>query len=136
MNSESNRLIIKDRMVTGLIVLLIIVLIHVFRVGNYLTGKLYTYYYSYASDIIVPFAYYFLLCIADRKMPYIRKWYIKSTILFGLTVFAEILQYFGIYALGKTFDYYDILMYGIGISLAVFFDRLILKRILKNWDYQ
>ena len=42
---------------TALIVsiLLVIALVHIFRVGTYLRGSLFTLYYSYFSDIVVPF---------------------------------------------------------------------------------
>ncbi len=70
------------------------------------------------------------------KMIFIEKWYSKFIIILGLTTFAEILKYFGIYSLGSTFDYYDILMYVTGTGLAVIFERFILKRIFKYWDFK
>ncbi len=44
----------------------------------------------------------------------------KALIVFGLTTFTEIMQSFGVYLLGVTFDIVDILMFGIGVLIAVF----------------
>ena len=39
--------------------------IHVLRVGSYLRDTAYRLYYSYASDVLLPFAMYFVLCLND-----------------------------------------------------------------------
>jgi len=46
---------------------------------------------------------------------------------------AEIFQYFGIYALGITFDLIDIIMYGAGLMAAVIVDKQVFARIFKFW---
>ena len=124
----------RKRKVVGVSILTIIALIHIFRVGSYLKGDLYILYYSYVSDLIIPFGIYFLLCINELYIKILRKWYIKATIILGLTTLAEILQFFGIYALGTTFDFIDIVMYTIGVGFAVILDRLVFKQFIPFWD--
>ncbi len=126
----------RKRKVVGLIIMTIIVFIHVFRVGNYLDGALHSFYYSYVSDLIIPFGVYFLLCIAEFNIKIFRKWYVKALLIIGFTTLAEILQFFGIYAIGITFDFMDILMYIIGVGVAVIMDRLIFKQFIPFWDFE
>ena len=54
--------------------------------------------------------------------------------VFLLCALSETLQYFGIFALARVFDPYDYLMYGAGVMLAVFFDKVVFKRWLSFWD--
>lgn len=105
--------------------IIIVALMHFFRAGRYLEGNLHTLYYSYASDFLLPFSIYFLLCISERNIPNFLKWYSKALVIIGIATLAEVLQYFGIYALGKTFDPVDILMYIAGVGTAVVIERFI-----------
>jgi len=119
-----------------LVILLIqvaIALIHVFRLGQIFQGQAYNLYYSYFSDFILPFGTYFLLSLNDVTIPVFRKWYVKAGLIFALTTFAEICQFFGIDVLGVTFDSFDILMYGIGISVAAFIDVKVFTKYLGFW---
>jgi len=113
---------------------LVIALIHIFRLGQIFNGELYKLYYSYFSDIILPFGIYFLLCLNEFSIPVLRDWRVKAIIVFSATTTAEILQYFGIYALGITFDIIDIIMYGIGVFMAVLCDRLVFTRLYAFWS--
>ena len=119
----------------GLIMLVGIAAIHAFRLGSYLEGDLFVAYYSYASDVIVPFGIYFLLCMNDFHIIFLRKWFVKALIVFGIAAFTEIMQAFGFYVLGVTFDLLDILMFAIGVLLAVFFDKQIFVRIIPYWAH-
>ena len=134
MQENDNRFILRNRIIVGLSILTIIALIHIFRVGSYLHGDLYLLYYSYVSDLIIPFGVYFLLCINEITIRVLQKWYIKAAFIIGITTLAEILQLFGVYALGITFDPIDILMYVSGVGIAVIFDRLLFKRYIPFWD--
>lgn len=125
----------RNRILVGISIISVIALIHIFRVGSYLKGDLYLFYYSYVSDLIIPFGIYFLLCIDELFIKILRKWYIKASIIWGITTLMEILQLFGIYAFGNTFDPIDILMYGLGVGFAIVFDRLLLKRFIPFWDF-
>ncbi len=112
---------------------LIIAAIHAFRLGQVFNGQLYVLYYSYFSDLVLPFGWYFLLCISDARIPVLRRWYVKAGIIFSLATLSEILQIFGIEILGVTFDPIDILMYGAGVSIAAFINVKILAPNLGFW---
>jgi len=112
---------------------ILIALIHAFRLGQVFSGELYLLYYGYASDLLLPFGAYFLLSINEPSIPLLRNWYIKAGIIFLVTSTAEICQYFGIEALGVTFDPIDFLAYGVGVLLAVFIDVKVLAPNLSFW---
>ena len=59
MSSNNERPYQKSRTIVGVVIMLLIAAVHLFRLGSYLNGNLYLYYYSYASDIIVPFGCFF-----------------------------------------------------------------------------
>ena len=123
------------RKLVGIFVMLIIALIFGFRIGNNLNGNLYIYYQSYAGDFMIPFGAYFLLCMNEIRLQFLRKWFVKALIIFCVMTFSEIMQLFGLYLFGVTFDLADILMYGIGVIVAVFFDKQIFERTLPFWKY-
>ena len=122
-----------SHIIVGVSIMLIIAAIHVFRIGSYLSGKSYLLYYSFASDMIIPFGMYFLLSINEVQIRFLRKWQTKAIVVFGISTFTEIMQAFGIYFLGVTFDLIDILMFGIGVAVAVFFDKQIFERLIPHW---
>ncbi len=57
----------------------------------------------------------------------------KSLIVFAAATTSEILQFFGIYALGVTFDPIDVLMYAAGATSAAVIDIHVFARIFKFW---
>ncbi|MBT8220939.1 MAG: hypothetical protein KJP00_14010 [Bacteroidia bacterium] len=126
----------KIRIAIGVGINLIIAAIHAFRIGSYLHNPWYTLYYSYASDIMLPFGVYFLLCINEIQFKVLRPWYIKAGIIFGAMTFSEILQYFEIYFFGVTFDLMDIAAYATGTMMAVVVDRLIFRKFIIDWNYE
>lgn len=136
MKENKDRLTRRNRTIAGLSIVTIIALIHIIGVGNYLNGKLYSLYYSYVSDLIMPFGIYFLLCISELSIKIFQKWYVKAVFIIGITTLAEILQLFGIYALGITFDPVDFLIYISGVGLAVICDRLLFKRYIPFWELE
>jgi len=101
--------------------------IHVFGAGRALHGELYRLYYSYASDILVPLAAYFVLCMSDRNWKVFRSSQAKAISVLGAASVAEVLQRVGVPLLGRTFDPLDFLMYGAGVSIAVLLDRCALE---------
>ena len=133
MNSQQKQ-IRKKVVVVG--IMLFIALLHILRPGSYLEGKLFNFYYSYFSDIALPFGFYFLLCLNESALPSLKKRFVKSLLVFGAAAFAEILQLFGIYALGMTFDPLDFLMYGIGTFTAALVDRQVLARSFAFWEVE
>lgn len=129
MNSTKDGKAIAFKAMLAVGILLLIVAAHAFRLGTCLDGKLYIYYYSYFSDIALPFGVYFLLCMNDRTIALLKKWYVKWGIVFGLPAIAESLQGLGIECLGVTFDPVDYLMYAIGATLAAALDRIVFRRL-------
>jgi hypothetical protein len=123
----------KVRITVGISINLLIATIHIFRLGSYLNGDLYILYYSYASDILIPIAFYFLLCMNDVQIRFLRKWYAKAFIVFALATFAEVMQAFGVYMLGITFDPVDIIMFGIGVVIAAFMDVLVFEKLIPGY---
>lgn len=135
MHGSNHQKTLITRTFVGILILLFIALIHIFRLGTLLNGNLRIFYYSYFSDIIIPFGIYFLLCINEISIAILRLWKIKALIIFSATTFAETLQGFGLYFLGSTFDFYDLIAYSVGIIFAVFFDKKIFKKYVPNWKY-
>lgn len=107
---------------------------HILGIGPHLRGGLFNLYYSYFSDIAIPFAYYFLLCVAEAGIPLFRRWETKFATVFLLPTIAETCQYLGIPVLGSTFDPLDYLMYGIGASFAALLDTQVFPRFIKSWS--
>jgi hypothetical protein len=121
------------RLAVILSILALIAAAHIFRLGSYLQGELYNIYYSYFSDIVLPIAAYFLITLNEAWFTFLQKWFIKAGIVFAFTFFAEICQLFGIEMLGATFDALDILMYGIGLSIAAFLDVKVFPKTFDFW---
>jgi hypothetical protein len=114
--------------------MLVIALAHAFRVGTYLDGTLFTVYYSYFSDIVIPFGMYFLLCLNDVSFPFLRDWRVKALLVFAVSSLTEVMQAFGVPLLGLTYDPLDIVMFGVGTLAAVLVDRVLFERILPFWS--
>lgn len=123
----------KVRITVSISINLLIATIHIFRLGSYLNGDLYILYYSYASDILIPIAFYFLLCMNDIQIRFLRKWYTKALIVFVLATFTEVMQAFGVYMLGVTFDVLDIIMFGIGVLIAALLDVQVFERLVPGY---
>ena len=115
------------RMTVAILVILLIAAIHIFRVGSFLSGRLFVLYYSFFSDIVIPIAIYFLLCINDITLPFLKGWRTKATLVFLIATATEIAQGIGIPLLGNTFDIVDFVMFGIGTVIAVGLDNLFSK---------
>jgi hypothetical protein len=114
-------------------ILLLIALIHVFRVGTWFSGALYDLYYAYFSDVALPFGIYFLLCINELSFSFLRRWGVKAALVFSAAATAEICQGLGIAALGVTHDPLDFVMYGLGALLAVLVDTQVFARLFSFW---
>ena len=114
----------------------LIAIIHIFRIGSYLQGELYNFYYSYFSDLVLPFGYYFLLCANESHIPILRRWKVKLALAFLVPSMAETCQYFGMPVLGSTFDLLDYVTYGIGAISAVVVDTQVFSRIFDFWTLE
>lgn len=117
-------------------IVILIALVHIFRIGSYLEGELHDLYYGYFSDLVLPFGFYFLLNTTQLQIPVLRRWEAKSAIVFLLPSIAETCQYFGIPVLGSTFDPLDYLMYGFGAISAAVVDTQVFSRIFDFWTVE
>jgi hypothetical protein len=114
-------------------IMLVIAAFHIIRPGSYLHGDLFRLYYAYFSDIALPFGLYFLLFLPEPQTPALRRWEVKFAFAFIFPSILEILQYFGIPALGTVFDWFDFLCYLFGSLLAVIVDKQVFSRIFDFW---
>ncbi len=114
-------------------IVVLIAVAHILRIGSYLHGEWYNFYYSYFSDFIIPFGFYFLLCANEPNIPFLRRWPVKWAIVFLTPSIAETGQYLGIPVLGSTFDLLDYVMYGLGAITAVIVDTQLFSRIFDFW---
>jgi hypothetical protein len=103
-----------------------IALIHFFTGSNY-KGPYPELVNGYLLDILVPFGFYFLLCL--NEFAPLRPWIVKSILVFGVASFVELAQFLGVPIFGRTFDPVDFIMYGIGVILAAILDTIVLSRI-------
>ena len=115
-------------------IILLIAMIHIFRVGTWFSGSLYNLYYAYFSDVILPFGMYFLLCMNEFSYSFLRHWGVKAAIVSSVAATAEICQGLGIAALGVTFDPLDFVMYGLGALLAVLVDTQVFACVFSFWN--
>jgi len=121
------------RAVAGSIVLAVAA-IHIFRVGQWLSGKQYRLYYSYASDVLVPVAMYFVLCMSEGNLRFLRDWRRKAVLAFASASSTEVLQGLGVPMLGRPFDPLDFVMFGVGGFVAVLLDRMALPLVCRRWS--
>ena len=82
---------------------------------------------GYMIDILLPFAMYLVLGVAKQSI--LRSGIARGVFVFSIGAITETLQYFGVPIFGRTFDLLDYLMFGLGIGLAVVFERYVLSRI-------
>lgn len=107
-----------------------IALLHFFT-GSACNGPLPEFVNGYLLDILVPLAFYLLLCLPDT--PQLRPWPVKAILVLGATSSVEIAQFLGMPILGRTFDPLDFPAYGLGVALAVLLDIVAFPRILPFW---
>lgn len=125
----------KYRLFVTASIMLGIAAIYILRIGHNLTDNFYKLYHGYISDLVIPFGTYFLLCMNEIRIKFLRKWYSKALVVFGVATFIEILQAFGYYIFSKTFDPFDILVFAISVLLAAFVDKKIFERFIPFWSY-
>jgi glycopeptide antibiotics resistance protein len=86
---------------------------------------------GYLMDILVPFAFYFLLTLPES--PWLKPWLAKGLLVFGGASCVEIAQYAGVPIFGQTFDFLDFVTYGLGVALAVLLDTVFLPLVFPFW---
>jgi hypothetical protein len=112
----------------GMVVLIAVVvgLLH-FLTGPRYRGPFPAFVNGYMIDILVPFAMNLVLGVAKQSI--LRTGIARGAFVFAIGAITETLQYFGVPIFGRTFDLLDYLMFGVGIGLAVVFERIVLSRI-------
>jgi hypothetical protein len=98
-----------------------------FLTGPGYRGPLPVFVNGYMIDILLPFAMYLVLGVADQAL--LRSDIDRGILVFGTGAVTETLQYFGVPIFGQTFDLLDYPMFAIGIGLAVVFERVVLSRM-------
>ena len=92
---------------------------------------------SYANDLILPFALYFLICLGER---WLRTWQGRALFAFAIPTLLEIGQ--GLYYQFPTsrygyvgsFDPMDIVMYATSVGMAVLLEQKVFARAFKFWS--
>jgi len=110
---------------------ILIALIQLFKGGSNYKGPYPGFVNGYLFDVLVPFGFYFLLCLNEFSL--LRYWIVKSVLVFGASSLVEIAQLFGVPIFGQTFDPVDFIMYGIGVILAAILDTTVFPRIFEFW---
>jgi hypothetical protein len=108
-----------------------IALLHFFT-GSAYRGPCPEFVNGYLLDILVPFAFYFLLVLPEH--PVLERWPVKAGLVFGAGASVEIAQFFGAPILGQTYDPLDFVMYALGVVSGVLLDRAALARMLALWE--
>jgi hypothetical protein len=121
-----------NRNVIVIFIAVIVGMLH-FLTGSKYCGPFPAFVNGYMIDILVPFAMFLVLGIAE--LPFLRSGIARGTFVFAIGAIVETLQYFGVPIFGRTFDLLDSLMYGIGIGLAVIFEKFILSGIPEDIPY-
>jgi glycopeptide antibiotics resistance protein len=89
---------------------------------------------SYANNLILPFAFYFFLCLGER---WLKTWHVRALIAFAIPILLEFGQLFYYrFSTGRyvgSFDPLDIVMDIIGVGLAVLIERRVFAKLFKNW---
>ena len=112
-------------------VITLLIIAGLFIIGaEWANEKIHRLFHSYFADIAIPFGYYLLLVLLEDKYKPIRNWYLKAVVIFVLCSLSETLQYFGFFALARVFDPVDYIMYALGIILAAFVNKIILRDYL------
>jgi len=107
-----------------------IALLHFITGSNY-RGPYPGFVNGYLLDILLPLAFYFLLCLSGVSLS--RSWAVKSILVFGVGAVVEIAQFFGVPIFGRTFDPLDFVMYGTGVILAAILDTTVFPRVFRFW---
>ncbi len=111
---------------------LFVALLHIVLGPDY-QGILRHFIRGYLIDILLPMNMYLLLQISLRKNIAVSKARIMGAIfIFSFGTMVEILQFYKIEFLGRTYDPWDILMYGIGVGAGILIDLTIIDKFEKQ----
>jgi hypothetical protein len=87
---------------------------------------------SYAQDLIQPFAFYFFICLGER---WLKTWQPRALVAFAVPMLLELGQalYHPIGRYMGAFDPMDIVVYALGVALAVLIEQKVFAKFLKFW---
>lgn len=89
---------------------------------------------SYAKDLILPFAFYFFLCLGER---WLTTWRVRALFAFSIPTIVEFgqLLYYRVSTdrYVGSFDPLDLLMYAISVGLAVIIEQKVFPPLFKFW---
>jgi hypothetical protein len=107
---------------------LFIALLH-FIIGPDYNGIYKHFVRGYLIDLLLPMNIYLLLQISLRKkISIVKSRVIGALFTFLIGLIVEILQLFKIEFLGSTYDPLDIVMYGLGVMIALLIDYTIIDK--------
>jgi hypothetical protein len=115
-----------NRKVIVVLIALAVGLLH-FVTGPGYRGPFPAFVNGYMIDILLPFAMFLVLGVAEE--PILRSRVVRGAAVFAVGAVTETMQYFGVPIFGRTFDWLDYLMFGMGIGLAAIFERVVLARV-------
>ena len=127
-HSKSDKIFKRILIVT---IMIVIALLHLVT-GSHYRGPYPLFVNGYLLDILIPMGFYLLLCLSE--MPGLDSWLVKGILVFGAALGAEMVQLKGVPFLGRTYDPLDILMYGVGVALAVLLDLFIFPKLFRFWN--
>jgi hypothetical protein len=86
---------------------------------------------SYAKDLIQPFAFYFFICLGAK---WLKTWQTRALLAFAVPTLIEFGQYL-YYRISSghyvgAFDPMDIVMYAIGVGLAVVVEQKVFVKLI------
>ena len=89
---------------------------------------------SYANDLILPFAFYFFLCLGER---WLKTWQMRALIALAIPVLLEFGQLF-YYRFSTdryvgSFDLVDIVMYIMSVGSAVVVEQMVFAKTIRFW---
>jgi len=107
-----------------------VALLH-FVTGESYSGPAPDFVNGYLLDILLPLAFYFLICLVRMELS--KSWIIKASLVFLVACSVELAQLLGLPVLGRTYDPLDFFMYGVGVLLATVLDVFLFPRLFPFW---
>jgi len=79
---------------------------------------------GYMIDLLLPFSLVLLLGVGSKHIAVMHRPFIRAIAVLGIAFTVEFLQYAGLPVLGETFDPWDVVMYILGVCMAIIFEKL------------
>jgi len=92
--------------------------------GPRYNGPLRPFVTGYLIDLLLPFSLVLLLWLGLARVPVLRSSVSRACLVFCIGAVVELSQYLDVPVFGRTFDPLDLLMYAIGATAAVGFEKI------------